>query len=213
MLDIAQLRHAYFHPPADERDRPLTREEHIARYERRALDACREHGSDPRHLHIGEFGSLIGGPDKPLSFSNLDCPPEYRASRSPLPLSWFTHPNARTPAPGGPPEDHPVLDALIADHLAGYPDRPTAAELARIFRSTVPTSRERSILYHVLGCIRPWDLTRLLSRERLSVYELARAIHFSGIRRPQVIEWLHMFAARPPARRPGTPPASPASSV
>ncbi len=197
MLDIAELRYAYFHPPPDDLHRPLTREEHIARHERRALDACRLDGSDPRVFHIGEHGSLIGGPDKPLSFSNLDCPPEYRAGRLPLPLSWFTHPGARTPPPGGIPKDHPVLDALIADHLAGYPDRPTGSELARVFRSPAPTPRDRSILYHILGCIRPWDLTRLLSRERLSVYELARAIHFSGIRRPQVIDWLHMFAAPP----------------
>ncbi|MDE3261410.1 MAG: hypothetical protein OYL41_05415 [Acidobacteriota bacterium] len=200
MLDIARLRHAFFHPPPDGERRLPTREEHIARRERRALDACHHDGSDPRAFAIGEHGSLIGGPDKPLSFSNLDCPPEYRAGRVPLPLSWFTHPSARTPPPGGPPEDHPVLDALIGDHLAGYPDRPTALDLARILRSAAPTERERSILYHILGCIRPWDLTRLLSRERLSVYELARAIHFSGIRRPQVVDWLHMFAARPSAQ-------------
>ncbi len=197
MLDIARLRHAYFNPPPADPGRLLTREEHIARHERRVVAAWLAGGGDPGAAGLGEHGSLIGGPDKPLRTSNLDCPPEYRAARIPLPLSWFTHPEARTPPPGGAPQDHPVLDALIADHLAGYPNRPSGSELARIFRSATPTERECSILYHVLGCIRSWDLTRLLSRERLSVFELARAIHFSGIRRPQVIDWLHMFAAPP----------------
>ena len=197
MLDIAKLRHAYFNPPRENPGRPFTREEHIARHERRSVAACLAAGGDPRAEGLGEHGSLIGGSDKPLSTSNLDCPPEYRPPWSPLPLTWFMHRRARTPLPGGPPDDHPVLDALIADHLAGYPNRPTGAELARILRSEAPTARERSILYHVLGCIHPWDLTRLLAHERLSIYELARAIHFSGIRRPDVIDWLHMFASRP----------------
>ena len=144
------LPHGRLGPP----DRPLTREEHIARYERRGLAACLAIGADPCALRIGEHGSLIGGPDKPLSASNLDCPPEYRPPWNPLPLSWFTHRRARSPLPGGPPDDQPVLAALIGDHLAGYPNPPSTAELAR-------------------------------------------AIHFSGIRRPAVIDWLHMFAVRP----------------
>ena len=93
------LPHGRLGPP----DRPLTRQEHIARYERRGLAACLAIGADPCALRIGEHGSLIGGPDKPLSVSNLDCPPEYRPPWNPLPLSRFTHRRARTPLPGGRP--------------------------------------------------------------------------------------------------------------
>lgn len=198
MLDIQKIRDAYFNPPPDDLDRPLTREEHIASHEQRAVTACLAAGGDPRAQGLGEHGSLIGGPGKPLQTSITDQRLEYAAPWSPLPLTWFTHARAITPRPGGPPADHGLLALLIGAHLAGFPNRPTPDELAAIFRSDAPTPRERSILYHVLGCIHPWDLSGLLYEERLSVYELARAIHFSGIRRPRVIDWLHMFASRPP---------------
>lgn len=199
MLDIQKIRGAYFNPPPDHLDRPSTREEHIARHERRSVAACLAAGGDPRAEGLGEHGSLIGGPEKPLRTSNTAERLEYRGPWTPLPLSWFTHPRATMRRQGSPPADHPLLRLLIGAHLAGYPDRPTADELAAIFRSDAPSPRDRSILYHVLGCIQPWDLSGLLHEERLSLYELARAIHFSGIRRPQVIDWLHMFAEAPGA--------------
>ncbi|MDE0179643.1 MAG: hypothetical protein OXP36_13745 [Gammaproteobacteria bacterium] len=48
MLDLAKVRHAYFHPPPDDPERALTREELFARYERRRVEACLSHGGDPR---------------------------------------------------------------------------------------------------------------------------------------------------------------------
>ena len=203
MLNIQDIRRAYFNPPPDHLDRPLTREEHIARHERHSVAACVAAGGDPRAAGLGEHGSLIGGPEKPLRTSNTAQRLEYAGPWNPLPLSWFTHPRATMRRHGRPPANHPLLRLLIGAHLAGYPDRPAADELAAILRSDSPSSRDRSILYHVLGCIEPWDLSGLLHEERLSVHELARAIHFSGIRRPQVIAWLHMFAAPPgsPAER------------
>ena len=197
MLDIQDIRRAYFNPPPDDLDRPLTREEHIARRERDAVEACVAAGGDPRAEGLGEHGSLIGGPDKPLRTSITAQRLEYAGPWTPLPLVWFTHPRATMRRPGHPPTDHALLTLLIGAHLAGFPDRPTADELAAILRSDAPSPRDRSILYHVLGCIHPWDLSGLLHEEHLSVYELARAIHFSGIRRPQVIDWLHMFAVPP----------------
>ncbi len=197
MLDLEQVRRAYFHPPPDEHLRPATREEHIARQERNAVRRCLAAGRDPRAEGLGEHGSLIGGPGKPLRFASHDAKLEYAPPWTPLPLSWFSYPRALVRPPGRPPADHPLLTLLIGTHLAGYPDRPTAQELARIFRTDDPSARDRSILYHVLGCIDPWHLPRLLFDERLSIFELARAIHLSCIRRPQVIDWLHMFARRP----------------
>lgn len=197
MIDFERVRHAYFNPPAnDPPDHILTREEHIALHERRAVSACLASGGDPRVQGLGEHGSLIGGPGKPLRVSHFHSRPEYAGPWTPLPLPWFSRPAARKPL-GPAPDDHPLLDHLIAAHLAGYPDPPTAPDLARILRSDNPTRRERFALYHILGCISPLDLGGLLSEEHLSLYELARAIHFSGIRRPQVIAWLHMFAVPP----------------
>ena len=182
MLDLERVRHAFFHPPPDEEIRPATREEHIARRERNAVAACLAAGGDPRAEGLGEHGSLIGGPGKPIRHANHATKLEYAQPWTPLPLSWFSYARARARPPGGPPSDHPLLTLLIGTHLAGYPDRPTARELARAFRTDSPSARGRSILYHILGCIDPWHLPRLLFDERLSIFELARAInHDAGV--------------------------------
>ena len=86
---------------------------------------------------------------------------------------------------------------LIGAHLAGYGDRPTATELRRILRSETATVRQGQILHEIFGRIDPWDLSRLSYEGRLSVYEVAQAMHHSGISRPRAIDWLHMFASRP----------------
>ena len=208
MLNLERVRHAFFHPPKDEHARPATREEHMARRERNAVAACLAAGGDPRAEGLGEHGSLIGGADKPIRYFNHSAKLEYAQPWIPLPLSWFSYPDAMARPPSSPPANHSFLDLMIGTHLAGFPDRPSGEELARIFRSAAPSERDRFILYHVLGCIDPWHLPRLLFDERLSIFELARAIHFSRIRRPQVIDWLHMFAVPPEAPEENSPPGT-----
>ena len=44
MLDLTKVRHAYFHPPPDDLDRVLTREELYARYERRQVEGYLRRG-------------------------------------------------------------------------------------------------------------------------------------------------------------------------
>ena len=200
MLDLAKVRHAYFHPPPDDPERALTREELFARYERRRVEGCLRHGGDPRREGLGEHGSLIGGPGKPLTAFGVR--PERVGRLRPLPLPWFDYPLARSasPPPGGADEAHDFFAALAADHLAGMPERPTGAALARTFRATRLKGREWSQLWHVFACIRIWDLKRLLSRGGLSVYEIARAMHLSDTCRAEVVSWINQFAV-PPAEQ------------
>ena len=162
MLDLAKVRRAYFDPPADDPGRALTREELYARYERRRVEGCLLRGRDPRREGLGEHGSLMGGPDKPLTAFGVR--PERAGRLQPLPLAWFDYPRARfaSPPPGRTEEAHDFFAALAADHLAGMPERPSGARLARTFRSTELKGREWSQVWHVLACIRIWDLKRLL---------------------------------------------------
>ena len=197
MLDLAKVRHAYRHPPPDDPTRVLTREELYARYERRRVEGCLRRGGDPRREGLGEHGSLIGGPGKPLTVFGVR--PERAGRLQPLPLAWFDHPRARFagPPPGGTDEAHGFFAALAADHLAGMPERPSGAQLARTFRAARLEGREWSQLWHVFACIRIWDLKRLLSRGGLSVYEVARAIHLSDTCRAEVVTWINQFAVPP----------------
>lgn len=198
MLDTAKIRHLYFNPPAGAPPPAPSREELYARAERRAVEDCVLAGGDPREQGLGEHGALIGGPGKPARHFSRD-PDFTRRSRTPLPLSWFGHPQAGSrPDPTPSPRE---VDAFFAHlsgaHLAGYPDRPGGARLARIFRSPRMTSDERDQVWHVFACIHPWDLPGLLSAGGMSVYEIARAIHLSGTLRPQAIAWINLFGAPP----------------
>ena len=194
MLDLAKVRNAYFDPPPDDLGRALTREELYARYERRRVEGCLRRGGDPRREGLGEHGSLIGGADKPLTAFGVR--PERAGRLQPLPLAWFDDPRARFahPPPGGAEEAHDFFNALAADHLAGMPERPSGARLARTFRSAQLKGREWSQVWHIFACIRTWDLKRLLSRGGLSAYEVARAIHRSDTCRAEVVTWINQFA-------------------
>ena len=195
MLDHNEIRAAFFNPPADHPEREPTREELWARAERRAVETCLRWGGDPKTEGLGEHGSLIGGPGKPLR--QLTSNPERCLSRRPLPLAWFDTPRAKV-RPARLPRDPAVFfEHLSAAHLAGYPNRPAGAALARIFRSPQLSALERDQLWHIFACIRPRDLGHLLGWGGLSVHETARAVHLSGTRCGEVVAWINQFAARP----------------
>lgn len=196
MLDIAKIRHLYFHPPPHDPDRTPSREELYARIERRDVENCILSGQDPREWGVGEHGALIGGTGKPPRHITVD--PEFAIPyRTPRPLDWFEHPQALATPPTPAEQVSAFFAHLSGGHLAGYPNRPTGTELARIFRAEKMTDIERDQVWHVFACIHPWDLPGLLWSGGMSVYQLARAIHLCGTRRQDVLAWLNLFAVPP----------------
>lgn len=195
MLDHNALRAAFFNPPPDDPEHEPTREELWARAERHAVEACLRWGGDPKTDGLGEHGALIGGPAKPLR--RLTSEPGRRLRRHPLPLTWFDTPRAKTRPPTLPRDPATFFEHLSAAHLAGYPNRPYGAALARIFRASELSAVERDQLWHIFACIRSRDLGHLLGWGGLTVHEAARAIHLSGTRCGEVIAWINQFAARP----------------
>ena len=200
-IDFDALRRAYFDgdhqgPP----DHLPTREELIALYERRAVAACLASGADPVVEGLGEHGSLIGGADKPLRV--LPAEPEDSVPIEPMPLAWFAYPEATAPVydpslPDPESHDHPLLSVIASAYLAGVPQRPSPAALARMLRAPELDDSDAFVLHQLFAAIFPAELALLLSQERLTVYELARAVHLSGTRRAQVVRWLHQFAIPP----------------
>lgn len=196
MLDIAKVRHFYFHPPADDPERVPSREELYADRERRDVENCVLSGGDPREEGLGEHGSLIGGPGKPIRHFTWD--PEFGPrSHTPLPLAWFDYPQAHSRPPTPPKTVSAFFAHLSGGHLAGYPNRPHGYELARIFRSPHMTPIERDQVQHVFACIHLWDLPGLLWSGGMSVYEVARAIRVSLTFRPHVVAWINLFGVPP----------------
>ena len=208
MLDFDLVRVFYFDPPPHDSERIPSREELYARYERQRFERCLFRGGDPEAEGLGPDGSLIGGPSKPLTLFHGF--PELRAKLHPLPLSWFDHPRARTPItpPAGIQEANSFFHALSSAYLAGVPDRPSGALLRRYFRSADLSGQPCSRVWHVLACIQTFELRRLLARGAVSLYEVARAIHLSKIRRASVVSWINQFAVRPGDRAWPGPEAS-----
>ncbi len=154
-------------------------------------------GGDPREEGLGEHGSLIGGPDKPLTL--FGSQPERAGRIHPLPLAWFDHPRGRERVPlyRDVERAHSFFAMLAGDHLAGMPERPSGRQLASLFRASSLSGREKSQVWHVFACIRRADLRGLRTKGGLSVYEIARAMLLAETRRAWVIRWTYQYALDP----------------
>jgi AcrR family transcriptional regulator len=196
MLDIPKIRHFFSNPQTSTAEHFPSREELYARAELRDVENCIRSGEDPREWSLGEHGALIGGPGKPPRYYGVD--PEFAVPhRNPLPLAWFEHPKALSAPPTPPEQVRAFFSHLSGGHLAGYPDRPTGVELARIFRSAHMTPVESDQVRHVFACIHPWDLPGLLWSGGMSIHQVARAIHLSRTSRQDVIAWINLFGVPP----------------
>lgn len=203
-LDREAIRRAYFAPPREgPPDHIPTDEELIAAHERRMFELCLAQGGDPVAEGLGEHGSIVGGPDKPARIlTRSPDAPEFMVPIEPMPLTWFDYPEAHRSGldpdlPSSASRGHPLLRGLLHAHAAGIANRPTPAALARSLRAETVTEDEAADLYNIFGCMDPTDFCRFLWDEGLSLYEYARAIHHSGVRRNHLVRWLHLFAVDP----------------
>ena len=195
-LDLKAVRSAYWGSSlASPPDHIPSKEELVGHDERELVRLYRESGLDPRVAGAGEHGSLIGGPDKPLSVFSVR--PEYAVQIEPMPMEWFSYPGAMR-AVAGPVEDElAFLAMLIGSHLAGVPGRPTPETLSRWLRSATRTDEKEFVYYHIFGNLGSNQYWALLGEAHLSIHEIARAIHISRVRSCRLIYWLHQFARDP----------------
>ena len=194
------IRAYYFDPPPPDPEHQPSDEELIARYERQRYDQCVRLGGDPIAAGLGPHGSLIGGPDKPLTIH--PCRAEHAVPFSPLPLSWWDYPYARRrflPS-GGERAAHAYLGDMSGLYLAGIANRPSGPRLAEMFRSPAPSEPDLAILTHLLSAISEVSFYRLNSRGGVALYELARALHRTRVRRNPLVRWINRRAIRPEGR-------------
>lgn len=197
MLDVEKVREFYFNPPPDGESRFPSAEECYARYERSRVENCLYLGRDPELEGLGEHGSLIGGEGKPPTVLYDD---PLRVVALPLPpLAWLDYAAAREPWPpdGGVTGARGFLGFLSAKHLAGLRERPGGAETEWLFRSRSLTWRESHWLRHIFLCLHADSFRRLVLGAGLSVYEVARAAHNSGVERGELAFWFDPYAIRP----------------
>ena len=202
MLDFDQVRAFYFDPPPADPERIPTREELTARFERDRVEDCLLRGGDPQAEGLGPHGSLIGGLGKPLTVHHVR--PEVHAKLRPLPLPWFDRPrcHSRLFPPGGRHEAELFFRALAHSYFAGAADPPSGAGLRRYFRSAQFSGNSYTHVRHLFASIRGFDLNPLVACGGLTVFEIARAVHLTRIRRAPIAFWINQFGRRPtPAGR------------
>lgn len=195
-LDLEAVRRAYWGPAlASPPDHVPSKEELVGHHERELVRLYREAGLDPELAGIGEYGSLIGGPDKPLSV--FPVRPEDAVQIEPMPMEWFSYPEAMRSITGPVEDERAFLAMLIGSHLAGVSGKPTPEVLSRWLRSATRTDEKEFVYYHILGNLRPNHYWALLGEAHLSIHEIARAVHISAVRTSRLIYWLHQFARDP----------------
>ena len=204
-INYYAVRKAFYGPPlASPPDRLPTQEEVLAEHQRISMQCTIEMGLDPATRAIGEHGSLIGGPGKPLTV--IARPVERLLRLEPMPLEWFDYPQARRAWRGRADDDTAgrdrieFLQEVIHSHLAGFPDPPTATELSSWICSPASFPPKTAALYNIFENISSGQCARMLSRGHFCVYEVARIVILSEARAPEVIAWLHQFAVDPSQR-------------
>lgn len=200
-IDFDKVRSAYLSgPPSDEFTHVPSREERIAESERVLVRLCLEAGKSPEDEGLGEYGALIGGPDRPARVLVGNSRPfeQYCAPRL-APTSWFLHEHGlRTSGLNDP--GHHSLASAIASHMAGTPQesRPTAAQLYDAIWAEQPGELERFWLYSLLSCATVAELRRIIYLEGLPLCVVVGALHRVGVLRHDLTNWLNQFASRPP---------------
>ena len=196
MLDFDQVRAFYLDPPPANPERAPTREELTARYERDRVEGCLLRGGDPKAEGLGPHGSLVGGRGKPLTVHHVR--PEAHAKLQPLPLPRFDCPRCHTRIfpPGGRREAELFFRALVHSYFAGAADPPSGTTLRRHFRSASLSGTAYTHVRHLFASIRGFDLNPLLASGGLTIYQIARAIHLTRIRRADIVNWINQFARR-----------------
>ena len=200
MLDLDAVREAYFRKtPHRPDDHIPTREEQFAAYERGMVAAYVAAGDDPAEHGIGEHGSLIGGPDKPLRIirGSIDAAEMVRAS--PMPLAWFEHGKRPEKCLETQEEERALayLNFLSGKHLAGVPDRPSGLDFHRMLRADSLSRDERFYMEEMFSRMWIFQFVSLLANVKVSIYDIARAVTNCGCRRGEVVTWLNQFAMKP----------------
>ena len=111
----------------------------------------------------------------------------------PPPLERFDRPQHSRPTPNtcdcasrwhagfrDPPGPEGLCEYLLARSMDGYPD-----------------AHPRAALYNLFGCMAPVDMLELRTAESLTMHELVRALHHSGVRRTCLVRRLAPYADPP----------------
>ena len=156
---------------------------------------CLEAAGDPKAEWLREHHCLFGKPEQSPRIYHGGFPSLMPVLALP-PLSWFDHPKAHERPTHRPDETHTGLDLMPARHMAGVRDRPSAEETSAILRKPDLDSTEQTMTYNLFACITPDDLFRLLLGEGLTLFEIVRALHNSGVKKYSLRRRLEQFAVR-----------------
>ncbi len=119
----------------------------------------------------------------------------------PPPLEHFDKPRHHRRPRSRPDPDHKWLRFAIGRWFAGFRAAPSPAQLREYLLApnlaVYPNGRPRSALYNLFGCMAPVGMLELRTAEGLTIHELVRALHHSGVRRSCLVRRLEPYASPP----------------
>ena len=150
----------------------------IARYE-----ASREEAIVIKRLQAADryLVSLADWPTKPPPLTHFDRPQHHRRPRV------------------GPDAEHLWLTSCLASNFAGYRDRPDVARMREYLLAETLEQYPHSALYNLFSAIQPFEMHVLRVSEGMTIHELVRALHHSGVWRECLVRIIEPLAD-PPVR-------------
>ena len=115
----------------------------------------------------------------------------------PPPLSHFDRPQHHRRPAEGPDPHHRWLRFQLACQFAGFQDPPDIERMQVWLRAERPDPGAVPALYNLFTCMNPTQVPHLLLGENLTVHELVRAIHISGVRSEFLARQLEAMADPP----------------
>ena len=119
----------------------------------------------------------------------------------PPPLEHFDRPqHHRRPCVRADPE-HLWLRFALGRWFAGFRDAPGPEQLREYLLARrldgYPDAHPRAALYNLFGCMAPVEMLELRTAECLTMHELVRALHHSGVRRACLVRRIEPYADPP----------------
>lgn len=147
-------------------------------------------GGDPAEQGLGEFGSLIGGPGKPLRrFNYIEV--ERLVPIAPVPLEWFDHPLGHSAGTGEVKRNW--LRAVPGSHLAGSAVKLTPERFVDCLRTGECSGLESRALGGLFQTMWQWEMREFFSEvPTVTPYQFA-----CGVRNGRLTHWIHRYARDP----------------
>ena len=135
-----------------------------------------------------------------LAWDRLALPSGNWPIRPPS-LEHFRRPRHHRRPRSRPDPEHRWLRFAIGRWFAGFRNAPSPARLREYLLApslaAYPNAHPRSVIHNLFSCMAPVEMLELRTAEGLTIHELVRALHHSGVWRSCLVRRIEPYACPP----------------